>query len=190
MPTTSRSSWTGSGWPVPTRFLRSARTSSPRSRCPTGPGCCSKTCSGTNELPAYPGRCLRGRCRLTLGSGSGLLMAMDLGCARTRRRLALAGAVLLGLVLPPPGAGAAPPGPAPAGAGGPLVTVTLVTGDRVTLSLGEGRQAVGIAPARWSGRRVGFHTTYAPGGLRVVPSDVAHLVPAVLDPQLFDVTAL
>ena len=117
-------------------------------------------------------------------------MAMDLGCARTRRWLAFAGAVLVALVLPPPAAGAVPPGPSPAGAGGPLVTVTLVTGDRVTLSPDGDRQAASIAPARWPGRRVGFHTIYTPGGLRVVPSDVAHLVPAVLDPQLFDVTAL
>ncbi|HET8683009.1 MAG TPA: hypothetical protein VFM54_14235, partial [Micromonosporaceae bacterium] len=102
-------------------------------------------------------------------------MAMDLGCARTHRWLALAGAVLLALVLPPPAAGAAPPGPAPAGAGGPLVTVTLVTGDRVTLGPDGDRQAASIAPARWPGRRVSFHTSYPPGGLRVVPSDVAHL---------------
>lgn len=118
-------------------------------------------------------------------------MAMDLGCVRTRRWLALGGAVLLALVLSPPGAGAAPPGPTAAGAGLPdAVTVTLVTGDRVTLSPSGDRQAASIAPARWPGRRVSFQTIYTPSGLRIVPSDVAHLLPEVLDPQLFDVTAL
>jgi subtilisin family serine protease len=77
----------------------------------------------------------------------------------------------------------------PAGTTG--TTVTLVTGDRVTVVPGaDGRPTAAIEAARWPGRRVSFHTTHVDGGLRVVPSDVARLVPGTLDPRLFDVTGL
>jgi subtilisin family serine protease len=97
-------------------------------------------------------------------------------------------AVLLGLV-PAPAAQAEPP---ELGSPAPELTVTLVTGDRVTLrSTGSGQPvAAAIEPARWPGRVVSFRTMVVGGDLQVVPSDVAHLVPAVLDPRLFDVSAL
>ena len=112
--------------------------------------------------------------------------------ARLRSRLALAAAVLLCLTLTPGGATAADPAAQPAAtprqAGW---TVTLVTGDRVTVTpAGDAPPAVSVEPARWPGRRVDFHTSYAGGAVRVLPSDVARLVPDVLDPQLFDVSAL
>src|SRR5687767_12454495 len=93
--------------------------------------------------------------------------------------LSLGGAVPAGAA-----AAAVPPGPAE-------VTVTLVTGDRVTVGPGTaGRPTARIEPARWPGRQVSFATWYTEDGLRVVPSDVARLVPDTLDPGLFDVTGL
>src|SRR5687768_842237 len=51
------------------------------------------------------------------------------------------------------------------GDAGPGTTVTLVTGDRVTVTpTGDGRPAAAIEPARWPGRRVDFRTTYVDGG--------------------------
>lgn len=83
------------------------------------------------------------------------------------------------------------PAPSPAQAGLPApassFSVTLITGDRVLVSEGAS-PSVDIVPGR--GRHVTFHTTYGPGGVRVVPSDVAPLIGNKLDPQLFDVTAL
>lgn len=96
--------------------------------------------------------------------------------------------VVLSAVFPPAAQGAGSSG---GPRGGSDVAVTLVTGDRVVVSAaGAGRQAVAIRPARWPGRRVRFQTWYAEGRLRVLPSDVAHLVPGVLDPELFDVSGL
>jgi subtilisin family serine protease len=76
-----------------------------------------------------------------------------------------------------------------AGAGG-SATVTLVTGDRVTLMPSDGEQpnvvfdpAPGSEPTGFDVLRDGTH-------VHVVPDDVASLVPEVLDPALFDVTAL
>src|SRR5262245_40396194 len=104
------------------------------------------------------------------------------------RWLAATLAVVLIVTMSVGGASAAPP-PAPTGAVG--LTVTLVTGDRVTITpTADGRPTAAIEAARWPGRRVSFHTTYVDGELRVLPSDVAHLVPRVLDPQLFDVSGL
>ncbi len=101
------------------------------------------------------------------------------------KRLVLA-IVLLLLPLPPVPARAAGQ---PAGASS--VTVTLITGDRVTLTRGDGQTPrVSVVPARKPGRVTAFHTTMVAGSVRVIPSDVAHLIPGVLDPQLFDVTAL
>jgi len=105
------------------------------------------------------------------------------------RRLAItllvAVVLSLGGAVPPAAAEAATPsGPAE-------VTVTLITGDRVTVGRGTGgRPSARIEPARWPGRRVSFATWYAEDGLRVMPSDVARLVPATLDPGLFDVSGL
>jgi subtilisin family serine protease len=97
-------------------------------------------------------------------------------------------AALLGLT--PTAAARAVPTDAPSPVAADL-TVTLVTGDRVTLrTTGDGPPAVAIEPARWPGRVVDFRTMIVGGNLRVMPSDVAHLVPSVLDPALFDVSAL
>lgn len=95
----------------------------------------------------------------------------------------------LGLV-PGPAAHAEPPDLPDPAATDP--TVTLVTGDRVTLrdSATGPPVAATIEPARWPGRVVSFRSTIVEGELRVVPSDVAHLVPSVLDPRLFEVSTL
>ena len=110
------------------------------------------------------------------------------------RRLAiiLSVAVVLSLGGAVPAGAAAVPGPAVAVPPGPAeVTVTLVTGDRVTVGPGPGgRPAARIEPAHWPGRRVSFATWYTEDSLRVMPSDVARLVPGTLDPALFDVSGL
>ena len=100
------------------------------------------------------------------------------------RRLArvLLAAIIVPVLVP---AAARAASPAPPGF---ATTVTLVTGDKITL---VGTGAVSITPARWPGRgQVSYSTWTAGGNVRVVPSDVARLVPGVLDPQLFDVTGL
>ncbi|HET6211867.1 MAG TPA: hypothetical protein VFE14_03235, partial [Micromonosporaceae bacterium] len=108
---------------------------------------------------------------------------------RTQRRLGSAFAVSLVILLAPAGGAAAQP--APPGPAGAPVTVTLLTGDRVTVTAtAGGRQAATIDPARWPGRHASFQTSYAGGDLRVIPSDVIRLLPDLLDPQLFDVSAL
>ncbi|MFI7131486.1 S8 family serine peptidase [Nonomuraea sp. NPDC050153] len=95
----------------------------------------------------------------------------------------LAGAMVLALTAP--GAAMAEDGPAPAAA---PVTVTLITGDRVTLS-GPGG---GVLVERGAGRTgVSFAIDERDGRLRVLPSDAAALVRrGRLDPRLFDVATL
>lgn len=100
------------------------------------------------------------------------------------KRLALGLTALLLLTAGTPPAGAAPAPPAIPSVQS-TVTVTLITGDRVTIADGQ-EPTVTIEP----GRRVTFQTTYVDGNVRVVPSDVAHLLGKVLDPQFFDVTTL
>jgi subtilisin family serine protease len=69
-------------------------------------------------------------------------------------------------------------------------TVTLVTGDRVTLETSTGgRPNVIFDPAPGSASS-GFDVLRDGSHVHVVPDDVASLVPEVLDPALFDVTAL
>lgn len=68
-------------------------------------------------------------------------------------------------------------------------TVTLVTGDRVTIEAREGGPpAVRFEPA--PGDPTGFSVERDGDRVRVLPRDVADLVPDVLDPRLFDVTGL
>ncbi|GAB3430816.1 S8 family serine peptidase [Actinophytocola sediminis] len=69
-------------------------------------------------------------------------------------------------------------------------TVTLVTGDRVTLDTSSGRPVTVIEPA--GGEDVGatFTTLTQDGDAYVIPDDVAHLVPDVLELDLFNVSAL
>jgi len=107
-----------------------------------------------------------------------------------RRVLAVVVPLVLVLILPPPAA-AVPAASGAPGAASPPVTVTLVTGDRVTVRPGpDGAPLVAITAAARPGRQVHFATTYTGGSVRVLPSDVAALVPEHLDPALFDVTGL
>lgn len=118
-------------------------------------------------------------------------------------RLSRLAAVPLALVLA--ATGAAAPGAAataqdgPGGAAAPWapsgaepVTVTLLTGDRVTVHPGTGgTPRVDVAPAPRPGGFVPqFHITSSGGDLRVTPSDTARLVPRQIDPALFNVTVL
>jgi len=81
--------------------------------------------------------------------------------------------------------GAAPG--APAAPGGPVRTVTLVTGDQVTIVNG-GAVAMRRGPGR---ERTGFVTQHVDGHLHVIPSDTMSLLRSGrLDSRLFDVTAL
>ncbi|MFI7636064.1 S8 family serine peptidase [Nonomuraea sp. NPDC049400] len=94
-------------------------------------------------------------------------------------------------VLPQAVAEPAAPPQAVAGAGDQMVTgartVTLVTGDKVTVT---GPTSAAVEPGE--GReKVTFLTDEAQGRLRVLPGDAAPLVAAGrLDPRLFDVTGL
>jgi len=91
-----------------------------------------------------------------------------------------------------PDEGAGPPTTVPGlAAGAPEHTVTLITGDRVSVVDRGGRlEPVRIEPG--PGRlRVTFAASAAGGRLRVTPSDALPLLRAAqVDPRLFDVTAL
>ncbi|MEU4091670.1 S8 family serine peptidase [Streptomyces sp. NPDC026673] len=105
----------------------------------------------------------------------------------------LAGAVP-GAAQASPGTTAATPGPAVASPDGRAVrTVTLITGDKVTVTRGaSGTPGVGVRPG--PGRtRIGFEVSHQWHGadhhISVVPSDARSLLTAgKLDPRLFDVT--
>ncbi|MEV5962134.1 S8 family serine peptidase [Kribbella sp. NPDC051952] len=92
-----------------------------------------------------------------------------------------------------PAAAAGPPptrdeGQAPGLRG--AATVTLLTGEHVTLRPGpDGRPQVDVQ-ARDGRPAVGYAVHNDHGRISVIPHDVASLVPAVLDPSLFDVTGL
>jgi subtilisin family serine protease len=68
--------------------------------------------------------------------------------------------------------------------------VTLITGDRVTVVLGQrGASIARVEPGK--GRKVRFGVSQAHGRLRVIPQDaLAGLRAGLLDPRLFDVSAL
>ncbi|WP_117208881.1 S8 family serine peptidase [Allorhizocola rhizosphaerae] len=98
---------------------------------------------------------------------------------------AMAGA----LVQPPPALAAAPTGaPIFADAGDRLHTVTLITGDRVTVADGEG----GLKIVRIDGRKgITFSAYRSRNRLLVLPRDaIAPLAANRLDKRLFDVAAL
>jgi subtilisin family serine protease len=101
------------------------------------------------------------------------------------------GIVAAGLVVTPVGAGAAPgpDGVVAKDGPGPPRTVTLITGDRVTVA---GRGSGRIRFERGKDRAGMTFQTYRAGGrLRVVPADaVALLRSGRLDPRLFDITGL
>ncbi|MGJ7415403.1 S8 family serine peptidase [Streptomyces cinereoruber] len=82
---------------------------------------------------------------------------------------------------------------APAGAFGASATsstVTLVTGDRVTLTaLGDGRRTVTVDRAK--GATGAIRTRTSNGRITVIPDEARpHLASGALDPRLFDVTGL
>ena len=88
---------------------------------------------------------------------------------------------------------AAAAAPAPDRPAAPVpAEVTLVTGDRVLVGAPvAGRPTLTVQPApRPAGRAPSFSARYDGDDVYVVPSDVADLVPRVLDDALFDVTAL
>ena len=118
---------------------------------------------------------------------------------RCRAGLCLAFLGLALAALPAPGAGAAPGtafGPLSGSAattallaGSGAGEVTLITGDRVTVTLGHGVTAQ--AAPRAAGGSIGFQTTSFRGQLWVIPSDAAPLIAAGrLDRRLFDVRYL
>ncbi|WP_369370607.1 S8 family serine peptidase [Promicromonospora sp. Populi] len=85
--------------------------------------------------------------------------------------------------------GAADPGAVAAESSG-TSTVTLITGDRVSITRhADGRRSVTIEPG--AGREgIGFQRLVEGDRLHVIPTDVAGLVPERLDRALFDVTGL
>ncbi|MEV4161950.1 S8 family serine peptidase [Nonomuraea dietziae] len=100
----------------------------------------------------------------------------------------MVGVVMTALGAPPAAAeGSTTPARSP-GNGIAPVTVTLITGDRVTLTGSNG----GVLVERGEGRTgISFVTDEQDGRLRVVPSDAAALLrDGLLDPRLFDVTTL
>lgn len=104
--------------------------------------------------------------------------------------------MLLGLAVMVAGAGVGGAGEASAAGTPPPVlpsgksyTVTLLTGDVVTVTTRQqGCPLVSVRPAKPSG--VQFRSCGPDGHVRVVPGEVAGLVGSVLDESLFDVTAL
>ncbi|MEU7900626.1 S8 family serine peptidase [Nonomuraea sp. NPDC049152] len=108
----------------------------------------------------------------------------------SRRRTAgalVAGFVMMALAAPQATAEGGPTPARPTGEGTAPVTVTLITGDRVTLTGSNG-----VLVERGEGRTgISFVTDERDGRLRVLPSDAATLLrQGRLDPRLFDVTTL
>ncbi|WP_326794674.1 S8 family serine peptidase [Streptomyces sp. NBC_01808] len=111
-------------------------------------------------------------------------------------RAAVTALLLGGLTLPalsatPAAAGPPPLAAPPAGGASASATVTLVTGDEVTVDApaADGPAAVSVTPRSGSGTR-SFTTLRDGDDVYVVPDDAAGLVPEVLDLELFNVTAL
>ncbi len=80
------------------------------------------------------------------------------------------------------------PGEAPLGT--PDATVTLITGDKVTVRRGDGKPSVSVRPAE--GRDgIPMHVTNDSQGVAVVPHDaVAAIQAGKIDPRLFNVTQM
>ncbi|NIK55358.1 S8 family serine peptidase [Kribbella shirazensis] len=113
---------------------------------------------------------------------------------RTRTALLLTSALVLSAVSSPGTASAAEPTPAPA-SGVPSLkapaTVTLLTGDRVTLTpTKSGTPRVDVRSRDGRTTTTGYTIRNDKGRITVVPHAVQGLVPSVLDPALFDVTGL
>ncbi|MFG2775616.1 S8 family serine peptidase [Streptomyces sp. NPDC048350] len=70
-------------------------------------------------------------------------------------------------------------------------TVTLITGDKVTLRpTAKGRSAVTVHPAPYRDRGTSFRTLHDEGGIYVIPEDVTSLLSGTLDRELFNVRRL
>ncbi len=95
-------------------------------------------------------------------------------------------AIAAGLLGAAPPASAAPPGSAPTAA---ARTVTLITGDVVRVGSGD-RPAVAVVPRSRSGAAGAFRTVRSGGSVSVYPLVAVPYLGALLDPRLFDVTAL
>ncbi len=108
--------------------------------------------------------------------------------------LLASGALALSGLTAPVTATAAPIAGAPVVQPAPVLrspaTVTLLTGEHVTLRPGpDGKPQVDVR-SRDGGSAVGYAVRNDHGRISVIPHDVASLVPGVLDPALFDVTGL
>ena len=104
------------------------------------------------------------------------------------RLVTAVGCVAVALTVPAPATAAAPAAPAAATVSAATATVTLLTGDAVTVTRPAGGQpSVAVRPG--AGSR-SFTTLRQGSDLYVVPDAVEHLVPDVLDLELFNVTAL
>ncbi|WP_407563561.1 S8 family serine peptidase [Streptomyces sp. 184] len=111
--------------------------------------------------------------------------------------LLLGGLTLPALSATPAAAGPLPLAAPPAGAAGApaSATVTLITGDEVTLddpaaAPADGPPAVSVTPRPGSEGTRSFTTLRDGDDVYVVPDDAAGLVPEVLDLELFNVTGL
>ncbi|MEO3868698.1 S8 family serine peptidase [Nonomuraea sp. B12E4] len=84
--------------------------------------------------------------------------------------------------------------PAPRPAATPAdYDLTLITGDQVHVTTGsDGHEQATVTPAARGGGRLpsGFRIAESGGELSVIPDDMAPLIPRLLDPELFNVTAL
>lgn len=70
-------------------------------------------------------------------------------------------------------------------------TVTLITGDKVTLRpTSEGRSAVTVTPAPHRDRGTSFRTLRTEDGVYVIPEDMTRLLSGTLDRELFNVRRL
>ena len=110
----------------------------------------------------------------------------------TAGRLLFTSIVALSLATSPLHSAAEPAATEPRPSAAATSTVTLLTGDRVTLGPGaDGQPTVQVEPRADRPEHLGFSVRReGPGQVSVIPSDVAPLVPDVLDPALFDVTGL
>jgi subtilisin family serine protease len=110
---------------------------------------------------------------------------------RPRRLAVLLSVAVLLAAVPATARGGQPAGPAGAGAGVGRrpVTVTLLTGDKVTMREAGGRTGVTVRQARRARGPVVFQTASVGDDLYVVPSDVQRLVGRSLDPNLTQIGA-
>lgn len=117
---------------------------------------------------------------------------MHISRLRLTRCVALLGCLVTSLAVLTPLSAASPASTTAASAGfASTATVTLITGDTVTLVNPDSDEpTVTFRPAD-GGREAGSSSTFrSDGDIYLVPHDVAALVPEVLDLELFNVTGL